>query len=238
MIGRPVAYTLRASLAVTVLAATSWNSGQAQALELNQQGTPAELSEELRQEGDATGKPFAFIATMERIAVNSDGETAPLAQFIAANSDNSVFYILTGNVPLNTPNGVFTVTSIGHNLEINDYRQDRPPRLINNYTFNDDEARAQCRAITENIGQLICENRDRMLERANELDGQRLALQGILQSETGQDIGLFTIVATPEGEQNYANLTSADRGATTVIESGKKFSFEPNVIAQLEQMQD
>lgn len=232
-----------AALSLAVLALIP---GGAQALKLNQCGDPSDLSAEMKREGETTGKPFSFVATMESLAVDSQGKTAPLAQFIAANSDNSRFYILTGNVPLNAPNGRFCVTLVGRDLEINDYRLDRPARLINNYTFADDEARAQCHAIIENVGKVLCENRDRMLERANDLHAQRLALQGILLSETGADTSLLTVIAVPADEQRalpedrnrYATLVSADEGATTILESGFKFSFTAPVLERLDEAQD
>lgn len=219
-----------------VLAVMSGNPGGAQALERGQCASPQELSAELQVEGE--GNFFSFIAAMNRTAFSAErNESINRAQFVAANTDRSRFYVLLGNAPLGSEATEFCVSHVGRDLEINDYRQDRPPE-VTRYTFNDDEALQQCETIRENLGNVLCNNRDRVLEISDEQDGLRLALQGIFLSESGQDSGLFTMIADPENDQSFTTLTSASRGATTVLESGTSFSLAPSIIAQLEQMQD
>ena len=224
----------RFALSVVSLVGLVWASGAAYALERGQCASPQELSAELREEG-GEDNPFSFVATMESIAFDSDaGHSVGLAQFVAASHDLSRFYILTGNVPLGQPAERFCITAVGNDLEINDYRQDRAPRLSNRYSFDDDRAKQQCQAIIKNTGNVNCENRDRFLERMDSLYDQRVALQGILLSQTGDPSGLFTIAAAQDAEKNYVFIITADEGATMVLSAGTGFSFQSGVIEQLE----
>lgn len=215
--------------AVTISAGPAQNYFQYLPREGTRCASPQELSVVLRSEG------HQFVATMERFTVNTDtGETQPLAQFITATEDGSRFYFLEGNVPLEVPDGVFCITLAGRDLEVNDYRQDRPPQ-VTRFTFDPSDAALGCEYLEREAEVQTCAHRDTILRNAYDQDGMRLALQGTLLAEDGSEFALLTLIADPENGQDFASLTTLEGGATTIFGSGSRFALVPEIVETFDQ---
>ena len=184
-------------VAVLLFNAIGLSAGQAQNYlrflprEGSRCASPQDLLAALESEG------HRFVAAMERLTVNVDtGETQPLAQFMTVTADGGRFYVLEANVPLGVPNGVFCITATGRDLEVNDYRQERPPQ-VTRFAFDPADAAAACELLERETEGLLCGHRDTILGNANSQNGMRLALQGTLVAENGDDFALLTVIADP-----------------------------------------
>lgn len=180
----------------------------------------------------------ALVASMNRFIVDTDtGEILRLSQLISASNRGSEFYFIEADVALGEPPGQFCITYRGRNLEVNDYRQDRPPR-VTGHTFNQADASAACEALERETEGLLCGHRDLMLANARRFNGERLALQGNLVDENGDERAVVTLIADPENEQYFTILATFQSGATTVIGGGNRFEFAPQIIEFFDQRQD
>jgi len=60
-------------------------------------------------------------------------------------------------------------------------------------------------------------------------------LQGLFENEEGTANGLFALIADPSNPASYRVLTTADKGATSILESGVRFALAPPVLAHLDE---
>lgn len=212
-----------AALALVVLAASP---GQALALKHGNCLAPADFAATLEDDGQG------LVAAMDTMTVNDQGETEYRAEFVTSDRAGRG-YLFVADAQLGGNASRFCITHILRNLEVNDYRVEGSPS-VTRYDFDEDAALQQCAEIQERSNRL-CGHRASMLEIAEREQGQRLVLQGLFEDEAGIARGLFTLIAEPDAPATYRVLTTADRGATAVLENGIRFALSPQVLAFLDQ---
>ncbi|MCG8542891.1 MAG: hypothetical protein MJE12_01650 [Alphaproteobacteria bacterium] len=211
-----------------VLAVATLHVETARALEPGQCGTPKAVNSHLKAEGHSP------VGAMNRSVVNVKTESRQLvAQFVTATQDLSRWYVIRGDAPLGKPSGRFCVSLKGRDLEIKDYRKNRPP-TVSAFDFKREEALAQCDEVSKRIrGGVACQFRDHVLAGFERRLGERLVFQGTRVNHSGSESGIFTIVADPQ-EGDARTLATLDRGATTVIGRSEDFQLSPSVVEKLD----
>ena len=210
------------------LAALALSPG-AQAFEHGDCVAPADFAATL--EDNSQG----LVAAMDTMTVNDRGETVYRAEFVTSNGAGRG-YLFVADAQLGGNASRFCVTHILRSLGVNDCRVEGPPTVAH-FDFDEDEALRQCAEIRERSGNRICGHRASVLEIAEREQGQRLVLHGLFEDESGTARGLFTLIAEPDLPATYRVLTTADRGATAVLENGIRFALSPRVLAFLDQGQ-
>jgi len=187
------------------------------------------LSAKLKAEG------HKIIASMDMIGVSlkEGGKVGYAAELITATPDLKHWYAVKGDKPLGTISTRLCVAAKGRNLEINDYRKDKPP-TVTRYRFDRETALAACDEIAKQFVDgaekgIRCNEFNEGLRILERDTGGRIALQG--ESDDGV---LVTIIADPENENDYRVLVTASAGATGIARSGVRFGFSPWVQSVLD----
>ncbi len=222
--------SIHVAAGTVVAAVLIWNPGQALALAQGECISAQSLEEMLQQEGQGV------LAIMDRIAVNDQGETEYRAQRVTTNADGSRGYMLRADAGLEDEASRHCVSQVLRNVEINDYRvrTDAPP-TVRPFEFPEEDALRQCDERREEMGQMLCGHRGTVIGNADSLQNQRIAIQSLAEDEEGVARSLFTVLASPDAEQRYRVLTTADQGATAIFDSGIRFEFAAPIIAWLDQ---
>ena len=216
--------------AAVALAAFTWNPGQAQALEQGQCIPAQSFEATLQQEGQG------ILATMDTITVNDQGETEYRAKRVTTNANGSQGYVFRADAGLEGEASRHCVSQVLRNVEINDYRfRSDGPTTVRQFAFSEEDALRQCDNRREEMGQMLCGHRGTMIGNADSLQNQRIAIQALAEDEEGVARSLFTVLASPDAEQRYRVLTTADQGATAIFDSGVRFTFAAPIIAWLDQ---
>ena len=212
------------------LATLAWTPGQAQAMEQGHCIPAQNFEATLQQEGQG------ILATMDTIVVNRNGDTEYRAERVTTNANGSRGYVFAADAGLEDEASRHCVSQVLRNVEINDYRfhSDGPP-TVRQFEFSEEDALRQCDDRREEMGQMVCGHRGTIIENAESQDNHRLAIQALAEDEEGVARSLFTVLASPDAEQRYSVLTTADQGATAIFDSGIRFTFADPIIAWLDQ---
>lgn len=205
-------------------------TASANALEIGYCDTPEGLSTKLADEGHRT------FATMDRVGISltmaSDDKTAYAANLITAKPDLSSWYMIRGDRPLAERSTRMCISAAGRNLEVNDYRLDRPP-TVTTYQFDADKALLECNEVAKNFYRgeedgIGCNSYNEVITRFKSNLNHRIALQGISLQNT-----LMTIVTDPQNTR-FRMLATAQAGATGISLRGDKFTFSNWVLEILD----
>lgn len=199
------------------------------ALEPGYCAPPNVVQQQLQEEG------LIPLAAMNRLQANVEKQDSELvAQFIMSTSDFSRWIVIKADEPIGTRASEICVSLQGRDLEVNDNRREELLPGVAEYTFDVEQAQAQCDRINSRVeGSTACNERNIALNYFDTELGEKLAFQGIQVGVDGQDGGIWTLVADPV-EQDFRTLATFNQGATIVSGRGDDFAYAPALIDHLD----